>query len=116
MNLSELAKLILRQGTDDWVPMAEVASLASGLLPNASQAEIRAAALAALNELQSKGFVRVGDVTRSGFVAWAESPAEALERVEREWISVGLPRLGDVGWLENTNAGREIGLSVPSRP
>src|SRR5580704_9883126 len=115
MKLSAIAKKLLCQGTDDWVPMAEVASLARGVLHDASSATLRQASLGAIQELQSNGYVRVGDVTRTGFVAWAQSPQESLERIEREWVALGVPRLGDIGWLENTALGREIGLDVAKR-
>jgi hypothetical protein len=92
--------------------MAEVAGLALALLPNASRGEIRRAALSAIQELLSTEYVRIGDLTRTGFVAWPISPAEAMERVEREWTLVGTPRLGEIGWLESTEAGREIRLSI----
>jgi|HubBroStandDraft_4_1064222.scaffolds.fasta_scaffold382378_2 hypothetical protein len=115
MKLSAIAKKVLCQGTDDWVPMAEVASLARDVLHDASSTTVRQASLGAIQELQSNGYVRVGDVTRTGFVPWAQSPQESLERIEREWVALGVPRLGDIGWLENTALGREIGLDVAKR-
>jgi hypothetical protein len=112
MKLSELARRILRQGTDDWVHMAEVGGLALSMLPHASQVEIRRAALAAIRELQSGDYMRLGDLTRDGFVPWAVSPGEALDRVAREWSPVHMPRLGEIGWLESTKAGKELGLAI----
>ena len=112
MKISDLSRKILRQGTDDWVPMAEVASLAHEVFPDASSTALRQAAVAALRELQSAHYVRLGDVSGSGFVAWVQESEEALERVEREWLALGTPRLGDIGWLENTASGREVGLRI----
>jgi hypothetical protein len=89
--------------------MAEVGGLALSLLPNVSQVGIRREALAAIRELQSGDYARIGDLTRNGFVAWAVSPGEALDRVAREWSPVRMPRLGEIGWLESTRAGKEIG-------
>jgi hypothetical protein len=112
MKLSELARRVLRLGTDDWIQMAEVCGVALGLLPNAPPVEIRRAALAAIGELQSGDYMRLGDLTRNGFIAWAMSPEEALDRVAREWSPVHMPRLGEIGWLESTKAGKELGLAI----
>jgi hypothetical protein len=58
--------------------------------------------------------MEAGDVTHSGFVAWELSPDDAVARITQSWDELsGLPDLGEVCWLSNTEAGDERAHSVP---
>jgi hypothetical protein len=65
----------------------------------------------AISELVGSGYAIVGDVVRDeGLLcvqSWGLGAAETIKRVEDEWRALGrMPNLGEVCWLELTDAGR----------
>ena len=102
--ISDLAKQILRNGLDDWVPLGAVAGLVrkSGL---SSDQAIRAATAALVKELTSEGLAVLGRVTPHGFVLISEPAAIAIDRI----VSASSPDAGDAwhfdAWLSNTEKG-----------
>lgn len=51
-----------------------------------------------------------GDLTHEGFQPWDLPKHEALDRIVREWLEIGVDNLnfGDVAWMENTEKGNAI--------
>jgi hypothetical protein len=110
MNISELSRQILMHGLTDWVQMSEVASVAKGLIRDATQDELRDQCVRAIGELRDGNLVRVGDLAREGFTAWTGETKCILVRIDAEWRALGTPRLGDIAWLETTPVGNRIGI------
>jgi hypothetical protein len=111
MNLSELARQMLRRGIEDWVQMAEVAAVARGTLPSASPDEVREQCVRAIGELRDGGFARVGGLVGDTFTMWSGETSSVLHRIDSEWRALGTPKFGQIGWLENTPVGNRIGLN-----
>ena len=108
---------VLKRGEDDWIYLAEVASLVRQEMPDANESTIRECTLRVLRELTETGLVVIGDLSgRDGdFVSWKLSTAEALERIRDEWENLGAPiNLGDICWLSNTTEGDKKAGSLPN--
>ncbi len=101
---------ILKSGLDDWVDAAEVVSIAIEDGGAGTDRERRELSLRLIREVLERGWMRIGDLTKDGFRAWALSMPEAMERIQREWDSLeqGMPSLGDICWLEITETGRDL--------
>ena len=111
MAADQVADQLLVTGLDDWVHFADVFWTARNL---GSTEDVVASALEAIRQLLEGGLVEVGDVARgSGFQAWDLETSAALNRIEREWRSLGRdPYPGDIGWLRSTPSGKRRGQDV----
>ena len=102
--VSDLAMRVLREGLDDWVPLAAIVGMArqSGI---SSDEEVKAATAAVLRELIDNGLASLGQVTSKGFIPSNEPRKTAIERV---LSSKGL-NTADTwefnAWLNNTENG-----------
>jgi hypothetical protein len=113
MNTYTPEEEILARGRADWVDFSEVYwlvekwSLMRSLDPHQEVARL-------LRHLLSDGLVRAGTVERgAGFVAWDLDESESVDRILREWSSLGRePHLGEVCWLANTPAGDALATEV----
>lgn len=108
---------VLKKGEDDWVYLAEVASLVRQEMPDASEPTVVECTLRILRELAEAGLVVIGDLsgTEGSFTPWRLSTTEALKRVRDEWAALKTPvNLGDVGWLSNTPDGDQRAGSLPN--
>jgi hypothetical protein len=108
------ASEVLKRGLDDWIQAAELASVVQSVVGQPSIADIRRVALAVIDELVRGEFMKAGDVTSDGFTEWILTPAEAIERIAREWSALSQsPELGEICWLSNTSKGDERARSAP---
>lgn len=106
MAASRVIDELLIRGVDDWVTAADVAWLAKSVAGATSDEDVLDVATTIIKEVMNEGLMQVGDVTDGGFFEWDLSPEDALERVIREWRTLGRsPDLGEVCWLANTPAG-----------
>lgn len=105
--LDQIKDYVLTQGVDDWVQLMDVAWSSSQAFPEAARPDKIARGTEAIKLLLEGGLIRVGDVRRGeGFVAWDVSPGQAADRIEAEWTSLPEePSLGDICWIELTEAG-----------
>ena len=105
---------LLKRGLDDWIQAAEVASVVQSVDRQATSADIRRVALEVIDELLRGEFMKAGDVTSDGFTEWSMTPAEAIERIAREWSALSQsPELGEICWLSNTSKGDQRARSAP---
>jgi hypothetical protein len=102
--ISNLAMQVLRQGLDDWVPLAAVTGMVRKFGISSNQA-IREATAAIVKELTSEGFAVLGEVTPGGFVPSREPASAIIERI----ASPQAPERGEAwdlnAWLSNTEKG-----------
>ncbi|MGE3312060.1 MAG: hypothetical protein AB7O66_19010 [Limisphaerales bacterium] len=99
---------ILERGADDWMYLAEVASLVREAAPKADEAELRAKTLGIVRNLAGRGLLVLGDLSDpdGGFKAWTAPIEASMERIRTEWEALGTAlSVGDVCWLANTPAG-----------
>lgn len=66
--------------------------------------EIRATSLAVVRELLGRDLMGAGAVTEHGLTPWGLSAEESLARIECDWPTSGTPELGEVFWLDLTEA------------
>lgn len=115
-----LHKELLVRGLSDMLQLGEMAWAARRLLGGSpSKADIVRATTEAIGELVSSGYAIVGDVVKDeGLLcvrSWELSPVDTVKRIEDEWGAIeGLPNLGEVCWLELTDAGRAEARAVSS--
>ncbi len=106
MTTNRLVDEILLRGSDDWLMLAEVASLAKHVGGASSDEEVRVMSLSTIRFLLDEGLIRVGDVSDGGFFEWPVKREEAMARLEREWGALGhVPEPGDLCWVATTDAG-----------
>jgi hypothetical protein len=103
---------LLDRGLSDMLQLSEMASVAKHHLGGSpSEGEIMRETTGVISELMGSGYAIVGDVARDeGLLcvqSWGLGAAETIKRVEDEWRALGrMPNLGEVCWLELTDAGR----------
>jgi hypothetical protein len=103
---------LLNRGLSDMLQLDEMASVARRHLGGSpSEADVMGATTEVIGELLSHGYAIVGDVVRDeGLLcvqSWGLGGAETIGRIEDEWRALGHPpNLGEVCWLELTDAGR----------
>ena len=99
---------LVQLGAEDWVMAADVAWLVKAITSGSDIERVRTEAIELIEAVVTTGLMVVGDVTDGGFFAWDLSDQDALARVRASWpADVDVPGLGEVCWLENTNAGDE---------
>jgi hypothetical protein len=92
--------------------LSEMASVARRHLGGSpSEADIIRATTEVIGDLLGSGYAIVGDGIRDDELlcvhSWRLSTADTIKWVEDEWRALGRPpNLGDVAWLELTDAGR----------
>jgi|ERR1022692_405323 hypothetical protein len=111
---------LLDRGLSDMLQLGEMAWVARRHLGGSpSEAEIIQATTEAIGELLSSGYAIMGDVVKDDGLlcvrSWELSATDTIKRIEDEWRVLGrLPNLGEVGWLELTDAGRAEARVVSS--
>lgn len=114
----ELRNELLVRGLSDMLQLDEMASVARRHLGGSpSEADVMRATTEVIGELVGSGYAIVGDVVRDeGLLcirSWGLSAADTIKRVEDEWRALGRPpNLGEVAWLELTDAGRAEARTV----
>jgi hypothetical protein len=106
---------VLAAGVDDWVPLRAIDGLASRRNPTADDIELRRIAVDTIRELLANDLVEIGDVSDGGFFRWEGSSDDWLRRIERVYESLGLDERSFAVWINNTEAGDEVGRQVLSR-
>jgi hypothetical protein len=106
----------LISGLDDWVGLWELVHAAERLLTPVGEDKIREAVLSAIERLLADELVQVGDLSAGRvFKPWVLSNDLALARIDAEWLRLErLPDIGDVCWLNNTEAGNAKARGLPS--
>jgi hypothetical protein len=107
MNIREK---ILTAGADDWLYLAEIASLVRQEMLQASDSDVIESTLDIIGELAGYELITIGDLSGPGghYRPWGLSTAQSLDRLRTEWSALDEPiNLGDICWLENTAAGDE---------
>jgi hypothetical protein len=103
---------LLDRGLSDMLQLDEMASVARRHLGGSpSEAEVMQATTEVVGEMVGSGHAIVGDVIRDeGLLcvrSWELDAADTIKRIEDEWSALGrAPNLGEVCWLELTDAGR----------
>lgn len=95
---------ILELAVDDWIQAAEITSVAIVSGGASGDSEIRATSLAVVRELLGRDLMGAGAVTEHGLTPWGLSAEESLARIECDWPTSGTPELGEVFWLDLTEA------------
>lgn len=108
---------LLLRGTDDWLPLSEVAWVVRSVGGVEPDEAVRQETLSVVDEMLRAGLIDVGDLTEAGFESWNLSPRAALEELRRRWDALGgMPRLGDVSWFANTPSGDAAAERLSARP
>lgn len=103
---------LLDRRLSDMLQLDEMASVTRRHLGGSpSEADVMRATTEIICKLLSSGYAIVGDVVRDeGLLcvqSWKLSAADTIKRIEAEWRALGRPpNLGEVCWLELTDAGR----------
>ncbi|RJQ44178.1 MAG: hypothetical protein C4534_06870 [Gaiellales bacterium] len=104
---------LLIGGLDDWIPAAEVASVAITVGGKKDPDEVRELSFAIIRKLLMEKLVEAGDYIEdesrsAGFYPWGLSPEASVVRIEKEWIALGrLPNLYEIFWLSLTEEGKK---------
>jgi hypothetical protein len=111
---------LLDRGLSDMLQLSEMASVARRHLGGSpSESEVIRVTTEVISDLLGSGYAIVGDVVKDEKLlcvrSWGLSTADTVRRIEDEWRALGRPpNLGDVGWLELTDAGRAEARAVSS--
>lgn len=100
---------LLRRGADDWVDVAEVMWVVKSVGGTDGDQAIRKESVDTIRKVLEAGWFVAGEVIRDrGFEPWQLHPTEAVSEVNRRWDALGRePGLGEVCWLQITEAGEE---------
>lgn len=118
MSKQALQTDLLLRGLEDMLQLVEIISRVgehSGIDRHNDQAVMKPT-LCVISELLHSGYAIAGDVVKDdeGLLhvrPWGLPPSDAVTRIEREWLDLEEPpNLGDVVWLELTDAGRAEAL------
>jgi len=113
MKYADAAQAVLMDGSsrdaggyDDFVSLSGVVGFVLQSPDWTGREDPFAEVLHLVRELLTRGWVTVGDLSRSGFVPWKLDTQGSLDRIEREWRALGRDIYpGDICWLANTPAG-----------
>ncbi len=104
--LDEMLDELLIYGYKEWLMASAVASVARFTGGADTPQAIRELSKVIIREFVVRGLMRIGDVTRTGFVPWEGTLDEMIERIDRTWRTLPRePTLGDVCWLDATEKG-----------
>ena len=116
--LDELQREFLVEGLEDYVGLWEWVSEVRDRWPDLEDDAVRAKVLELVGELMRRNAIQAGPLyVKGGFDAWELTPAEALERIEREWIELGRdPNIADICWFNNTELGDALASAEQQAP
>jgi len=117
-HLNEIQRGFVVEGLDDYVGLWEWVDKVRSRCPDLEDDAVRTKVLELAGELMHQNAIRAGALTRDGgFDAWELTPAEALERIEREWIELGRdPNIPDICWFINTEHGDALASTAQAPP
>lgn len=76
--------------------------------------EVRERTLELLTTAVLSGYVEVGDLGHSGFIAWTCTAQASLHRVAQEWRALDRDlEMGELCWLRITPTGLAVAQSIP---
>ena len=109
MRVQAVCDSLLATARGDWVGIWEMPWLAKSVGGARDREEELQLSLQAIHHCLQEGLLDVGDVDRV-FHSWNVTPAEACERIEREWREFpDGPSLGDIScWFKLTTKGRQL--------
>jgi hypothetical protein len=115
MTHSPIKDELLDRGLDDMLQLSEVAGVVRRHRDIAltDESTVVSPTLEVIRELLESDYVIAGSVVKDGegllvVQSWGLGPSETTKRIEKEWRELGHPvTLGDVVWLELTDAGRD---------
>ena len=97
---------VLLHGLDDWVQAADIVGLIVEAGVPCRSDGIWPLYRSVISVVLSEGLMDIGDVSEDGFKSWKLDSDAALSKLDTEWARLdGLPDLGEVCWLSNTEAG-----------
>jgi hypothetical protein len=100
---------ILLWGLEDWVDLGFARQYVSDEIGSVSPAELREQTIEVIDALLRARLLVAGNLTQSGFEAWAEGPCDAVTRLRAEWSEPDAPlHAGDACWFEITEAGEAL--------
>jgi hypothetical protein len=113
--LQRLSLVILYQGMDDIIQLAETVSIAKYWIGIPDNAELLAVIRDCYRDLIRNGLAIVGDLDLNESQEWdlvrpwIGEPQEIADRVIAEWkLLERMPKLGEICWLELTDLGRTV--------
>jgi hypothetical protein len=99
MNKDDLTKDILQESLQDYVGLWSIARRLRSVGVT-EDAEVRKAALAAINELLCEGHIVAGQFEGTRFQEWKTAPEQIIAKIEREWLELKRdPDIGEIAWF-----------------
>jgi hypothetical protein len=116
--LNEIQREFLVEGLDDYVGLWQWVDKVRDRCPDLDDDAVRAKVLELVGELMQRNAIQAGPLyVKGGFDAWELPPAEALERIGREWIELGRdPSIPDICWFSNTEHGDALASADRAAP
>ncbi len=112
MDYSAVQRQILLECAEDHVGLWSVISeIQVAAKKNIDPATVQRRTLNALRPLLEAGLVQAGHPAPGGreFVAWPIPASEAIERIKRQWDTLGRePNIGDIVWFTTTDKGDHV--------
>jgi len=112
--MDELDRLVLEEGTDDWVPLVAIAGFARQL-GHHSAVQVQNAVLQSLKRMAEGGLIEIGTVDHSGFHAWTTPVGESLSKLEEAFRSESAAQWDFLAWTCNTEEGDRQATSSVNR-
>lgn len=106
--LKELDRRILTLCAESHIGLSSMIGHIAGASRDGTPAELQSKTLAVVDQLLKEGLIRAGRPTPDGkaFVAWDLAAKESMERIKREWDTLGrAPAPGDITWFAATKEG-----------
>ena len=116
--LDELQRAFIVEGLEDYVGLWQWVARVRDRYPDLNGDGVRAKVLESVGELIRQNAIQAGALAgEGGFDAWELTPAEALERIETEWIELGRdPNIPDICWFNNTEHGDALASADRAPP
>jgi hypothetical protein len=116
MLTDDVAKEILRDGLDDWVPLEAIRGFAR-LAGVHSEPEIKRIIVDALAVLLDEELITLGSVTKGeGFIPWDGTAAASVERVRTLLETTERNYWEFAAWARNTDAGDRAASQAQREP
>ncbi len=110
---------ILARAQEDHLQLCDVISVLVEADPSLGDSDLKAEALAIIQELMVDGLISAGDVRsdndRLVHEPWDGTVEQVIRRIDTQWSALGHhPTLGDVCWFATTQQGDAY--AAPDRP
>jgi len=106
-DFDDMERSFIVEGLDDYVGLWRFAKRVRARDPSATDDEVRHEAIRRVGRLLDEGLMQAGALLRDGgFEVWGLNPGDSVQRIEREWTSLGGdPSIADICWFQNTELG-----------